>query len=157
MVISICFLSSSSIAAEKTIQLSPEDKEKLSGVAQNLTVCAGVYDMISETYKATNNPAQSLNTHEIANGAELAGAFLLSSTGIIPDWQNALKYAQNARNSEKTRQAALLEATKNSSEEMKNAFDNLIESLKQCSGYGEIQTELVQKARVWIYANLPKQ
>jgi len=151
IIICTCFVAASAIAAEKTFQLSPEDKDKLTATAQNLALCSGVYDMVSEIHKMTNSPALSLNTHEVANGAEIAAAFLLASTHIIPDWQNALKYAENARSSEKTRQTALLEVAK-ATEEINNALGNLTEALEKCNRYNELRTELVQQAKLWIYA-----
>ena len=147
IIICTCFVAASAIAAEKTFQLSPEDKDKLTATAQNLALCSGVYDMVSEIHKMTNSPALSLNTHEVANGAEIAAAFLLASTHIIPDWQNALKYAASGRSLEKARQEALFAAEPRSfSEKISNNDDGGL-SIEKCALLSEIQTELVNKAK----------
>jgi hypothetical protein len=156
IIVCACLFSIAAIADEKRIELSQADKDKLATTARKLALCGGVYDMASEIYKATNSPALSSNTHEIANGAGIASAFLLASTGIIPDWQNALKYAENTRNSEKTRQAALLEIAGNSKDMVDKSIGDLTEATKECNILSDLQAELVQQAKLWMYANQPK-
>ena len=101
MIMGVCLLSAPAIADAKVV-LSQDDKDQLEIIAQTLARCGGVYDRSSEFLKDTD-PAPSLSAQEIADGAEISAAFLLMSTGIIPDWQNALKYAASGRSLEKAR------------------------------------------------------
>ena len=155
MIICVFLIGTPAIAGEK-IEISQEDKHNLTTTAQKLALCSGVYDMVSEIHKLIDNPALSFSTHETANGAEIAAAYLMASIGVIPDWKYALKYAENTRNSEKMRQAALFEAAGNSPEAINKAVGNLTESLEKCNVWSELQAELVQQAKLWMYANQPK-
>jgi hypothetical protein len=150
------FFSASAAGDEKSTKLSQADKDRFTPIAQKLALCAGVYDMVSEIHKVTNSPALSVSTHETANGAETAAAYLMAITGIIPDGQYALTYVKNARNSEKTRQSALLEVAGNSPEKIDNAIGNLTESMKECNTLSDLQAEMVQQAKLWMYSNQPK-
>ena len=156
MLICVCLLSTTAIADEQRTVLSQGDRNKLITTAQKLARCGGVYDTASEIQKVINNPALNRDSHEIANGAEVAAAFLMASTGIIPDWHYAIKYAGSTRNSEKMRQTALFGAVGNYPEKINNLIGTLIESMNECGILSELQTELVQKARLWVYADQPK-
>ena len=153
MIMGVCLLSAPAIADEKVV-LSQDDKDQLEIIAQTLARCGGVYDWSSELRKDTDPaPAPSLSAHEIADGAEISAAFLLMSTGIIPDWQNALKYAASGRSLEKARQEALFAAEPRSfSEKISNNDDGGL-SIEKCALLSEIQTELVNKAKIWTSAD----
>ena len=156
MLICTYIISVPAIASEQRIILSHADKDQSVITAQKLARCGGVYDTASEIQKVINNPAFGLNIHEMANGAEVAAAFLMASTDIIRDWRHAVEYAENTRNSEKARQAALFQAVENHPEQIKKLINNLVKSINECSALGEIQSELVQKAKSWAYAGQPK-
>lgn len=78
----------------------------------------------------------------------MASAYLMFTTGIIPDWKNAMKYAENTASSEKLNRMAAFEKDTNPDK----AMGELTEAMKECNKLGKLQEKLVQEARVAVYS-----
>lgn len=140
-----------SVIADEKNNLSMEDREKIQTVSLELAQCSGVYSAVAEIHEMTDAPALAQQTRETANGAEIASAWLISSMGVIKDWQNALKYAEGTASSEKLRWKAMFEKPTDPNE----IISQLTDEMKKCNLLGDFQAELVQEARLWAYSHQP--
>lgn len=136
----------SSIADANSGELS-QAEQTIQATALNLAKCSGVYAAVSEVHATTNAPALSKSTKETSNGAGIAATYLLFSTGIMPEWNNATTYVQNTASSQKLSYMALFEKYTDPNK----ALDELVEALKECNKLGPLQEKLVQEARFKAY------
>ncbi|HEY8189094.1 MAG TPA: hypothetical protein VIF12_00300 [Micavibrio sp.] len=123
-------------------------KENAQESALNFARCSGVYAAVSEVHAATNSPALAKTTKETSNGAWLASAYIMFSTGIIPDWKKAMTYAENTASSEKLSYMASFEKDADPNK----AVGELTDAMKECNKFGELQEKLVQEARIRLYS-----
>lgn len=130
-----------------TLTLS-EAKEKLQETGLKLARCSGIYSAVSDVHAATEAPNLAKTTKETSNGALIASAYLLFSSGIIPDWKNAMTYAENTASSENLSYMASFEKYTDPNK----ALDELTDALKDCNKLGELQEKLVQEARLSVYS-----
>lgn len=141
------FLSHAEIPA-----LSETNKETVQKMGLMFAQCSGIYAAVSEIHFATGAPNLGQSTKEVSNGAWLASAYLLFATGTIPDWKNAMQYAENTAASEKLNRLAGFEKKVDPN----NAVSQLTDAMTVCNGLGKLQEELVQEARLKVYSKLPQ-
>lgn len=131
----------------ETASLS-QAKDTVKETGLKFAKCSGVYAAVSDVHAATDAPTLAKTTKETSNGAWLASAYLLFSTGIIPDWKNAMTYAENTASSEKLSYMASFEKYTDPNK----ALDELTNALQDCNKLGELQEKLVQEARLEAYS-----
>lgn len=119
--------------------------------ALNFARCSGIYAAVSEIHAATDAPALAKNTKEQSNGALIASAYILSSTGIIPDWKNANTYAENTASSTKLSYLASFEK-----QDANKAISELTDAMKECNKRLELQEKLIQEVRLKVYSQNPQ-
>lgn len=124
-----------------------EAKETAQQMGLKLAQCSGVYAAVSEVHAATNSPTLAKNTKEKSNGAWAASAYLMFSTGIIPDWKKAMMYAENTASSTKLNYIASFEKP-----DANEAIDELTDAMKECNKSLELQEKLVQEVRLKVYS-----
>src|SRR5262245_43377425 len=71
--------------AQEEATLTQEDQRGLTETINTFSRCAGVYEVTSEFYKATNQPATAEHVHNLANGAASAAMYLLGQENVIKD------------------------------------------------------------------------
>ncbi len=128
-----------------------EAKETVQEMGLNFARCSGIYAAVSEVHAATNAPALAKNTKEQSNGAWAASAWLLFSTGIIPDWNKAKAYAENTVSSTKLSYMASFEKP-----DANIAISELTDAMKECNKFLELQEKLVQEVRLKVYSQNPQ-
>lgn len=85
-----------------------------------------------------------------ARGAYLAGAFSSYMSGTIPIWENAVVWAENIHETQKTYWLGLLELYTPTKEK---AFpDSFMQKLDYCTKLNPVQTELINMMREVIYS-----
>jgi hypothetical protein len=126
----------------------PQAEQTIQATALNLARCSGVYAAVSEVHAATNAPALSKTTKETSNGAGIAATYLLLSTGLMPEWNNATTYVQNTASSQKLSYMASFEKYTDPNK----ALDELTNALKDCNKLSELQEKLIQEARYKAYS-----
>lgn len=136
--------------AEKP-NLSKANRENVQEIGLKFASCSGIYAAVSEIHAATNSTVLAKSTEEVSNGAWLASAYLLFSTGVIPDWKKAMTYAENTASSTKLSYMASFEKP-----DANKAMTELTDAMKECNLLGKLQEELVQEARLKAYAQNPQ-
>lgn len=139
--ITLC-LASNSHAAEQE-ELTESHKVFITEAVNLLGDCSGFFEFISDSFKATSQPATAQQMHEMANGAMMAAAYLLSveyaakhdKAKKIGDF---VHYPQGRADTNKTRLLALLE---------QNDQQALEQEQKRCIDAVSLQKDLVQKMR----------
>lgn len=127
-------------------------KESAQEAGLQFARCSGIYAAVSEVHAATDSPTLAKNTKEQSNGAWLASAYLLYSTGIMPDWEKATAYAQNTASSTTLSYMASFEKS-----DANKAIGELTDAMKECNKLLKFQDQLVQEARVKIlYSQSPQ-
>ncbi len=151
LVISAGFMLNSFSSYAETANL-PQAKESVQDTGLEFARCSGIYAAVSEVHAATDSPTLAKNTKEQSNGAWLTSAYLLYSTGIIPDWKKATTYAQTTASSEKLSYMASFEKS-----DANKAIGELTDALKECNKLLELQDKLVQEARLkLLYSQSPQ-
>ena len=123
----LCWLVPALTSASEQPAISAEDKEMLYETAEGFADCAGAYEAMSMTMKARGHENVAISVHEFANGAQIAGAWLLYSMGAIKDWQEALTFIKERAGSETTRWAGLFEVS-TTDQYLAETVNTLIES-----------------------------
>ncbi len=122
-------------------QISTEDKEKSYQVSGEFSVCSGAYYAMAEVLLVTGSESAAQTFKENANGAYLSGAWLLASTGVIKNWQEAMHYAEEPAKSTKYQWMAQLELALTDAQK-KTVLDALGTKIDYCvSTFMETQKE----------------
>lgn len=135
-------------AQEQKNVMSQKDKDNAQVIARELAMCSGTYSAFSDFANERGLTDTAFHTDEVANGAVVASAYLASAMGVIPNFQNAMSYAESTAKGEKARWEALREVTAN-----EGFITNMSQSLTRCNKLGEFQAELVQEARLFLYSS----
>lgn len=128
-----------------------EIKATVQDDALNFARCSGIYAAVSEVHAATNAPALAKSTQEQSNGALIASAYILYSTGIILDWKNANTYAETTASTTKSSYMASFEKP-----DANKAISELTDAMKECNKRLELQEQLIQEVRIKVYSQNPQ-
>lgn len=128
-----------------------EAKETVQELGLKFARCSGIYAAASEVHTATNAPMLAKDSKEKSNGAWAASAWLIFSTGIIPDWKKATAYAENTAASTKLNYTASFEKS-----DVNKAVSELTDAIKECNKSLELQEKLVQEVRLKVYSQKPQ-
>lgn len=145
-----------SASAGESRQLAPEERDTAFAISEHFADCAGVFDGVAAV---PSNPAptdaKSIALHERANGAVVAGAWLLFSVALVPSWKNAHDFVKERASAQKNiwlarlspsgdqSHSSALEWLKQAGKEMQECTDTL----------GETQSQFVSQFRRWRYSH----
>lgn len=121
--------------------LPKHSKDFVTTAANLLGDCSGFYEFMSEVF--ADQPATSKQMHEMANGARMSAAYLLSvEYAVSHEKPKAIgefsQYPEGRGDTNKTRMQALLE---------QNDLDGIKAEQKRCLDAAPMQNDIVQKIR----------
>lgn len=141
------------VSAKAEDGLSSEDKNMVYDLANKYSVCGGNYYAASEYMKSVGKENAAADLNAQGNGHFMAGAWLLYKTATIPNWQNALRYAEASATTEKQHLLAILETSSN----IEDNLGGIISTIRgECAAIDGFQQQLVAEMRKFMYENASK-
>jgi hypothetical protein len=141
IVIVAATLAVAAASAAEPDDLAKDEKDFVTTAANLLGDCSGFYEFMSEVF--ADKPATSKQMHELANGARMSAAYLLSvEYAVSHEKPKAIgefsHYPQGRGDTNKTRMQALLE---------QKDLDGIKAEQKRCLDAAPMQNDIVQKIR----------
>ncbi|MDE0723763.1 MAG: hypothetical protein OSB62_03585 [Alphaproteobacteria bacterium] len=121
--------------------LDEKDKETAYEIAEMFASCAGTYDAVSEFIKSDSHLSKAYS--ELANGAQYAGALVLTSVGIMK-FNPALDYIKGMAEPKTNQTIAFLSH---------GGLEEAEKDLQECMAMNEMQAELIKDLRRTAYEN----
>ncbi len=130
------------------------DTKKSQEMAIKLAECGGVFSAMSQIMNEMGKKNASITFAETARGAYFAGAFSNHVSGNIPVWKNAISWAENIKETEKTYWLGLLELYTPTKDKV--FPDEFMQAMDFCTSLNPVQTKLVNMMREVIYSEKAK-
>lgn len=137
------FFSNASFAEAK-------DKKSHADIAANIGKCSGLYQSMSDVLTAIDRKNAAKTFEDTGRGAYFAAAWLSYISENIPNWDNALAWAEAQQETNKNYWNGLLEL--HTSTEKDPFPDDFMTELKFCTSLNPVQTELVTQMREFLYS-----